>query len=156
MSRIVRATFVRNLSYELLKRDKPCYAIRGLVTVKRYCARMSRGPHAKAGIMVKFHRTRTLASVGAVATLALFVFAPPAMAVSSQNLYPLAESPTTVAPPPNPPVAVAGNAAVRQTSVEGSLPITGTDMAQLAAIGVGAIGAGGVLLRFRRKGTTAA
>ncbi len=104
--------------------------------------------------MLKNHRTRTLASVGALATLALFVFASPAMAMSSQNLYPLPESPTTVAPPANPPVAVASNVAVRQNSVEGSLPITGTDVAQLVAIGVGAIGAGGVLLRVRRKGTT--
>jgi len=58
-------------------------------------------------------------------------------------------SPSTVLPPPPPSPQTAASTTIANGS--SSLPFTGADIGELAAVGVGAVVIGGVLTRRRRR-----
>ena len=88
------------------------------------------------------------------------MFAVPAMAGADSTCYtnctPPSVSPTSVPPPSpsgdgSPAVASSdGSTATQVVSSSSSLPFTGADIGELAAVGAGAVVIGGILIRRRR------
>jgi hypothetical protein len=81
------------------------------------------------------------------------VFAVPGMASADTTCY-TGCTPPTVSPSSVPPPTTHGTDPLRTTSVangSSSLPFTGADIGELAAVGAGAIVIGGVLARRRRS-----
>ena len=87
------------------------------------------------------------------------MFAVPAVAGADTTCYtgctPPAVSPATVTPATVTPPAPTGTNGVNSTAVttngSSSLPFTGADIGELAAVGLGAVVIGGVLTRRRRR-----
>lgn len=89
-----------------------------------------------------------------VAGAALAVFAP-SVAMAETDPYPtVPTTPTTVECTPGGNSVVCGTAVTISKRGSSSLAFTGGDSAVLAALGVGAIGSGGLILLFNRRRST--
>jgi len=94
--------------------------------------------------------------IGTGIALASIFAVPTAVGAASTTCYtactPPTVSPNSV-PPPSPPSHDGAQTAASTTIANGSstLPFTGADIGELAAVGIGAVVIGGVLTRRRRR-----
>jgi len=90
-----------------------------------------------------------------VAGAALAVFAPSVAFAGEVDPYPtIPTTPTTVECTPGDSSVVCGTAVTVPDGSGKSLAFTGGDSAVLAALGIGAIGSGGLILLFNRRRST--
>ena len=105
-------------------------------------------------MMDRKHLRRSILRLVVVAGAAVAVFAP-SVAMAESDPYPtVPTTPTTVECTPGDTSVVCGTSVRVPRGGGSSLAFTGGDSAVLAALGVGAIGSGGLILLFNRRRST--